>query len=66
MENINLRTDQEVFMLYDILKYVFVGAAIVMIIIGIVMKSSKSKKTKPNFRAREMKKIPGVFNATRA
>ena len=31
-------------MLYDILKYVFVGAAIVMIIIGIVMKSSKSKK----------------------
>lgn len=44
MENINLRTDQEVFMLYDILKYVFVGAAIVMIIIGIVMKSSKSEK----------------------
>lgn len=44
MENINLRTNQEVFMLYDILKYVFVGAAIVMIIIGIVMKSSKSKK----------------------
>lgn len=33
-------------MLYDILKCVFVGAAIVMIIIGIVMKSSKSKKDK--------------------
>ena len=33
-------------MLYDILKCVFVGVAIVMIIIGIVMKSSKSKKDK--------------------
>ena len=33
-------------MLYDILKYVFIGAAIVMIIIGIIMKSSKSKKDK--------------------
>ncbi len=33
-------------MLYDILKYVFVGAAVVMIIVGIIMKSSKSKKGK--------------------
>lgn len=33
-------------MLYNILKYVFVGAAVVMIIVGIIMKSSKSKKDK--------------------
>lgn len=33
-------------MLYEILKYVFIGAAIVMIIIGIATKSSKSKKDK--------------------
>jgi len=33
-------------MLYDILKYVFVGAAVVLIIIGLVMKNSKSKKDK--------------------
>lgn len=32
--------------MYDIIKYVFIGAAIVMIIVGIVMKSSKSKKDK--------------------
>ena len=31
-------------MLYEILKYVFIGAAIVMIIIGIVTKSKKGKK----------------------
>ena len=33
-------------MVYDILKYVFVGAAVVLIIIGLVMKNSKSKKDK--------------------
>ncbi len=33
-------------MLYEILKYVFIGAAIVMIIIGIATKSAKSKKDK--------------------
>lgn len=33
-------------MLYDILKYAFIGAAVVMIIIGIVSKTSKSKKDK--------------------
>jgi hypothetical protein len=31
-------------MLYDILKYVFIGAAVVCIIIGLASKSSKSKK----------------------
>jgi hypothetical protein len=31
-------------MLYDILKYVFVGAAVVLIIIGLATKSAKSKK----------------------
>ena len=33
-------------MLYEILKYVFIGTAIVMIIIGIATKSAKSKKDK--------------------
>ena len=33
-------------MLYDILKYAFIGAAVVMIIIGIVSKTSKLKKDK--------------------
>lgn len=33
-------------MLYEIIKWVFVGAAIVMIIIGLIIKSSKSKKDK--------------------
>jgi hypothetical protein len=33
-------------MLYDIIKWVFVGAAIVMIIIGLAIRSSKSKKDK--------------------
>ena len=33
-------------MLYEIIKWIFVGAAIVMIIIGLIIKSSKSKKDK--------------------
>ena len=30
--------------MYDILKYVFIGAAIVLIIVGIVSKTRKDKK----------------------
>lgn len=30
--------------MYDILKYVFIGAAIVLIIVGIVSKTKKDKK----------------------
>jgi len=33
-------------MLYNIIKWIFVGAAIVMIIIGLIIRSSKSKKDK--------------------
>jgi hypothetical protein len=33
-------------MIYDILKYVFIGGAIVIVVIGIIMKSSESKKDK--------------------